>query len=327
MKTKEEIEFTVNQALQSTNSASIYFQQPEIGELKVEIEKGEWYCITKNEIQTREESIRFEVDKQFPFICLFFQIKGSSNFADYPAAQIPEKHHSLNYLPDFKSQYVVGKNKYLQDMSIKITPEALADKLLGNDIPEERWQQLIKDKEPYVTLHDSKKMNPVIWDTLFQLLHCPYSGSVAKMYKELLIRMLFIHQIMSFRQPTGKALPTIDTKLHKRDIEVLHAIKEYLELHYLDDLSLDAIVKEFGINTFKLKYGFKKLFGMPVMKFIDDKKMAYAKQLLLDRHTEVMDIAERLGYNHYNNFSAAFKRKYGYSPAFFVEKEEYIAHI
>jgi AraC-like DNA-binding protein len=327
MKTKEEIEYTVNKALQSTNPASIYFQQPEVGEVKLEIEKGGWYSITKNEVQAKERGLQFEVNKPFPFICLFFQIKGSTHFVNQRSSRIPEKHHSLNYLTDFYSQYVVDKNMHLQDLSIKITPEALADKLLGNDIPEDRWLQLMKNNEPYITLHDSKKMNPVVWDTLFHLLHCPYSGSVAQMYKDLLVRMLFIHQIMSFQQPNRKVLPIVDNNLHKRDVEVLHAIKEYLELHFLDDLSLDAIVKEFGINTFKLKYGFKKLFDTPVMKFIDDKKMAYAKQLLQDCDTEVMDIAQKLGYNHYNNFSAAFKRKYGCSPAFFSEKQKYPAHL
>jgi AraC-like DNA-binding protein len=326
MKTLEEIQHRVGKAFQANKTDSIYYQQKEIGEVKVDIENLGWYSLIKTDFCSKDKKFLFEFKKPLPFICLFFQIKGGTTFIDQQIFKMPEKHHSLNYLPSLESQYTVDKHMHLQDFSIKINPEALADKLLRTDMLEDSWQRMVEDKQPYITFDASKKMNPIIWDTLLQLLHCPYSGALGHTYKDLLVQMLFIHQVMCFNE-NNKTLPLLDNKLHKRDVEVLHAIKHYLDQHYLDDLSLEAIVKEFGINTFKLKYGFKKLFGTPVMKFIDDKKMAYAKQLLLDSHTEVIEVAEKLGYNHYNNFSAAFKRKFGHSPAFFANKEAYIAHM
>jgi len=43
--------------------------------------------------------------------------------------------------------------------------------------------------------------------------------------------------------------------------------------------------------------------------------MNYARDLLIQPNVAVNDIADELGYQHYNNFSTAFKRKFGYSPA------------
>ena len=323
MWTTEEIQYTVGKTIQANNAASLRFEQPNLGLVKVDIEKSGWYSMIKTEFELKNKALQIELKKSVPFVCMFFQLKGGTQFSKQ-TPKVPEQHHSLNYLPYFESQYVLDKHIHLRDVSIKINPETLSAQLQEEGTYAESWQKIMDSKEPYVTLHCSEKMNPVIWDTLYQLLHCPYTGAVGQMYKDLLVRMLFIHQLMTFTKSRDKSLPQADGKLHKRDIEVLHAIKNYLEHHYLDDLSLDTIVKEFGINTFKLKYGFKKLFGTSVMRFIDDKKMAYAKQLLLDNHTEVMDIAERLGYNHYNNFSAAFKRKFGFSPASFTEKPSYV---
>ncbi|MCF0049032.1 AraC family transcriptional regulator [Dyadobacter chenwenxiniae] len=115
--------------------------------------------------------------------------------------------------------------------------------------------------------------------------------------------------------PTEEITEKKPEKLSQKDVEVLQEVKEYLELNYLDDLSLNAIIKQFGLNAFKLKYGFKALFNTSVMRFVDDKKMNYAKQVLLHQcDQDVIDISDRLGYNHYSNFSLAFKRRFGYAP-------------
>ena len=53
------------------------------------------------------------------------------------------------------------------------------------------------------------------------------------------------------------------------------------------------------------------------MRFIDGKKMNYAKQILLAQadNTGRFDLSDLLGYNHYSNFSAAFKKHFGHSPS------------
>ena len=123
----------------------------------------------------------------------------------------------------------------------------------------------------------------------------------------------------NFNDLDGKLLSRIRTatpkpeKLSRKDVEILHDVKRYLEKNFLDDLSLNTIIRKFGLNAFKLKYGFKTLFNTSVMRFIDEKKMNYARQLLCSDH-DMFEVAERLGYNHYSNFSLAFKRRFGYSP-------------
>ena len=51
------------------------------------------------------------------------------------------------------------------------------------------------------------------------------------------------------------------------------------------------------------------------MKYVDEHKMNYARTRLQQGMADITDVAEELGYKHYNNFSNAFKKRFGYYPA------------
>ena len=105
-----------------------------------------------------------------------------------------------------------------------------------------------------------------------------------------------------------------NTKLNKADIDLLNDIKTYLDQHYLEVGSMQQLTRKFFINSFKLKHGFKQLFSNSVMKYVDEHKMNYAHTMLQQGRVNMTDVADELGYKHYNNFSSAFKKRFGYSP-------------
>ena len=80
-------------------------------------------------------------------------------------------------------------------------------------------------------------------------------------------------------------------------------------------MTMQQITRRFYINSFKLKHGFKQLFSNSVMKYIAEHKMNYARTMLQQGRLDVQGVADELGYKHYNNFSTAFKKRFGYSPA------------
>ncbi|WP_128544724.1 alpha/beta fold hydrolase [Larkinella soli] len=103
-------------------------------------------------------------------------------------------------------------------------------------------------------------------------------------------------------------------KLREEDIATLLEIRNYLEANYLADLTLESIGRSFGLNGFKLKYGFRKLFDTPVKQFIQDLRLEHAYQLVAHTSLPITDIADQTGYRQAGNFTKAFGRKYGRSP-------------
>jgi AraC-like DNA-binding protein len=69
-----------------------------------------------------------------------------------------------------------------------------------------------------------------------------------------------------------------------------------------------------GLNQFKLKKGFKALFGCSVFGHLHARRMEEAKRLLLERNTPIGEVARYCGYQYVQHFSTAFRKKYGVTP-------------
>lgn len=105
-------------------------------------------------------------------------------------------------------------------------------------------------------------------------------------------------------------------KLYATDIETLTEVRNFLTDHpEAIGITLKQIAHDAGMNVFKLKYGFKKLFGSPVFTFFQKVRMDRAKQLLAERKKSVAEISTLLGYKNVSSFSAAFKKWFGHPPS------------
>jgi AraC-like DNA-binding protein len=85
--------------------------------------------------------------------------------------------------------------------------------------------------------------------------------------------------------------------------------------------SLDELSKKVGLNTKKLKMGFKDLYGMPVFTFLFNYKMEHAKRLLSQTGNNVNEVAMQVGYSTSSHFIVAFKKKFGITPKQFTKQE------
>lgn len=100
------------------------------------------------------------------------------------------------------------------------------------------------------------------------------------------------------------------------DVSRLQAVKDFLRENFLDShLSLTFLCRRFGLNEFKLKKGFKQMFGSTVFGYVQEMRMKTARRLIIEEKRNVNEVADFLGYSSPNHFSAAFKRLYGFPPA------------
>lgn len=113
-----------------------------------------------------------------------------------------------------------------------------------------------------------------------------------------------------------------DEILNPEDISALYQLRQFLQESYAEKVQLKTLAKRFGLNQYKLKYGFRKLFDTPVIAYQTQLRLEAAKQMLLTTRTPIVEIAEAVGYRQANNFSAAFKREYGLTPSKFRKRKE-----
>lgn len=88
----------------------------------------------------------------------------------------------------------------------------------------------------------------------------------------------------------------------------LSAVKEYLDLHYAEKISLDDLSELFYLNKFYLTRIFKDQFGMPIHSYLLSVRITHAKQLLRFSDLSMEEISHECGMNDANYFSRAFKK-------------------
>lgn len=114
---------------------------------------------------------------------------------------------------------------------------------------------------------------------------------------------------------------TANFTLSMEDIGKIHRAREIIINKIDNPYSLIELSRAVGINDFKLKKGFKEIFGTTVFKYLFDERMELAKTLLLTDNLIISEIASIVGYKNPSHFTNAFKQKFGYSPSDFKKKD------
>lgn len=100
--------------------------------------------------------------------------------------------------------------------------------------------------------------------------------------------------------------------LRKQELPV--QIDEYIQAHFLEDLTAKDIAEKFGIGRTQLYEIAKQNYGTGIAEHIRILRMEKAKQLLEDRSLPLAEIASQCGYKDYNYFITVFKRTVGVTP-------------
>lgn len=103
--------------------------------------------------------------------------------------------------------------------------------------------------------------------------------------------------------------------------EIAWCIRDYLEQHYEEDISLSKLSEEFHFTSAYLSKIYKKYMKETPLKYLTSLRIEKAKQLLLE-HMEltVQEIAGIVGYEEFHYFYRVFKNMTGMTPTEYREK-------
>ena len=91
---------------------------------------------------------------------------------------------------------------------------------------------------------------------------------------------------------------------------------EYIEAHYTEPLTLDALSCRFGYNKAYFCRRFKEVAGISAMRYITILRLEQARRLL-ERQESVGGAAIACGFCNISHFSNAFRGHYGVAPSTF----------
>lgn len=92
------------------------------------------------------------------------------------------------------------------------------------------------------------------------------------------------------------------------------ALKDYLDTHYQEKISLDELSEMFLVNKYTLSRDFKEQFGTSIINYLLIARITHAKQLLRFSNETVEEVGAKCGITPLYYFSRVFKQIEGISP-------------
>jgi AraC-like DNA-binding protein/biotin operon repressor len=100
----------------------------------------------------------------------------------------------------------------------------------------------------------------------------------------------------------------------KEQLLLIRDIHNYLMEHLDSHITIEALAKQFLMNTTTLKTLFREAYGMPIAAHMKEHRMKKAATLLQETDDSISAIAAAVGYQNQSKFSAAFREFYQMTP-------------
>lgn len=98
-------------------------------------------------------------------------------------------------------------------------------------------------------------------------------------------------------------------------------VLKYIQAHLSDTLSIKLLAEQMNMSAEHFSRSFKQQINISPKRYILQKRISLAKQLLLLNNLSISDVADKTGYLDVYHFSKNFKQEVGLSPSKF--KSEY----
>ena len=99
----------------------------------------------------------------------------------------------------------------------------------------------------------------------------------------------------------------------------VYSILGYINEHYNENLSLDDLANRFFVSKYHLAREFQRLVGTSVHRYIVQKRLVMAKQML-SAGKPSSEVYQSCGFGDYSNFYRAFRAEYQISPKEYVRR-------
>ncbi|WP_306423234.1 helix-turn-helix domain-containing protein [Nostoc favosum] len=146
-----------------------------------------------------------------------------------------------------------------------------------------------------------------------QIINCPFQGITKRMYLQSKVLELIALQLAPILSAQDGL--QLSPRLNTDTIARIYLAREILLAHLENPPSLLELAQMVGVSDRTLQRGFQELFGTTAFRYLTDKRMEWAEQLLRQGNMTIAEVGNKIGYSHLGHFAAAFKRRFGITPS------------
>lgn len=241
-------------------------------------------------------------------LSLHFQLKGYSNarISGFEHTQSLKQYQTRAIsCCQIQASYEFPAQKNYEYVTISVKPSIVPSLLATIDWP--AYQELALANQSFSITEHAQPFLAEQLQVIQQLLNNPFPNDLQERFQ-----FLKIAELLLWYKSIPATYPIAKSPISASDQEKLWALKDFLDIHYLEPLAVHDLPKIFLLNDFKLKTGFKALFNTTPYQYILELRMQYARQCLLDQPNYSIDtLAEKLHYSTKGHFMTAFRKRFG----------------
>lgn len=219
--------------------------------------------------------------------------------------------HNLVYSPEPEEQVSVEKQPEIHVFALTFLKDKFIELASHNGPVLERYGESVELDRPVFPDH-AYQMTPRMMQVIDEVKHCHFTGGLKKLFlqsKAIELLALQCEQIELYDGGRRQA-----TVFRRTDEEKIRYARDLLLANAQEPLSLAELSRQAGLNEFKLKSGFRKVFNNTVFGYLSEHRLEEAQRLIRSGSRSFTEIADELGYSSLQHFSHAFRKKYGCSP-------------
>lgn len=154
-------------------------------------------------------------------------------------------------------------------------------------------------------------LSPAVMVSLSQLFQMPVNGPAQKIFKQAKVFELLALYFNRSEDTDTESCPFLEDE---DNVKKIRLAKNIILERMADPPTIAELALEIGLNEYRLKEGFKNIYGTTVFKFLNDYRLDVSRQLLDEGKVKVNEAAYHIGYHNPSHFIAAFKKKFGVTP-------------
>lgn len=188
---------------------------------------------------------------------------------------------------------------------------------------------MVFNREFLRNLYQEERKN----NTRFPVVKENFDHSMIKLPKRPQLESLFLSITPYFSASEQLSTKLADLKVHEGVIALLDMdprfypvlfdfadpwkidLMDFMNSNYTCDLTIEEFANYTGRSLATFKRDFKKVSNLPPQKWLIEKRLEKAYEILSKEHQRVEDVCYDVGFKNRSHFATLFKKQYGVSPA------------
>ncbi|QXV63952.1 helix-turn-helix transcriptional regulator [Mucilaginibacter sp. 21P] len=249
-----------------------------------------------------------------PTVQMHFGLSGheQSYLNGQVSLSILEGQHNLFFVNAGSEELLVmERNRRFITFEVNFRPDHFHGLLKATYMPFQHFAEAMAEQRSVLLGRQSLPVTFEMRRVIENIIKCDLPDHLLEFYLQSKVNELFALQLQQFGGGPGLIS---SVRLHASDVEILTTIKRDMDSTLVLPHSLEGLAYIHGINTDKLKKGFKQLFGHTVFGYLRHVRLEQARLYLLQKDRTIAEIAALSGYKNPQHFSKVYKAHYGVLP-------------